>query len=135
MNRQPNLSNLQYRDPTLREVIDYLKSNDENIVIDASGYLQHLTYNNDLIKEDTRQYGGIPLLIRLLQHRNSEVVRNSCGSLKNLAFGRANDINKVCFRLPISFGIINDVYVFRGQLMQMVVLKVCFLYLNRDCFM
>lgn len=38
--------------------------------------------------------GGIPLLIRLLQHRNSEVVRNCCGCLKNLAFGRANDINK-----------------------------------------
>jgi hypothetical protein len=94
MNRQPNLSNLQYRDPTLREVIDYLKNNDENIVVDASGYLQHLTYNNDLIKEDTRQYGGIPLLIRLLQHRNSEIVRNACGSLKNLAFGRTNDINK-----------------------------------------
>ena len=57
MNRQPNMSTLQYRDPTLREVIDYLKHHDENIVADASGYLQHLTYNNDLIKEDTRQYG------------------------------------------------------------------------------
>ncbi|KAI6212213.1 Fibronectin type III domain-containing protein [Aphelenchoides besseyi] len=94
MYRQSDQSNLQWRDPTLKEVIDYLKSNDEDVVLDASGYLQHLTFNNDLIKEDTRKYDGIPLLIRLLQHRNSEVVRNACGSLKNLAFGRGNDVNK-----------------------------------------
>jgi hypothetical protein len=72
MNRQPNLSNLQYRDPTLREVIDYLKSNDEEIVVDASGYLQHLTYNNDLIKEDTRQYGNFINIWEILAFFNCE---------------------------------------------------------------
>ncbi|CAD5227143.1 unnamed protein product [Bursaphelenchus xylophilus] len=94
MYRQPNSSSLQWRDPTLKEVIEYLKSNDEEVVKDASGYLQHLTYHNDLIKEDTRQYGGIPLLIKLLQHPNSEIVRNCCGSLKNLCHGKENDVNK-----------------------------------------
>uniref|UniRef100_A0A915NQH1 Fibronectin type-III domain-containing protein n=1 Tax=Meloidogyne floridensis TaxID=298350 RepID=A0A915NQH1_9BILA len=49
-------SSLQWRDPTLKEVIDYLKSPDPNLVLDASGYLQHLTFNNDLIKEETRNY-------------------------------------------------------------------------------
>jgi hypothetical protein len=38
-------------------VIDYLKSPDQSLVLDASGYLQHLTYNNDTIKEETRNYG------------------------------------------------------------------------------
>lgn len=50
-------SSLQWRDPTLKEVIDYLKSPDQTLVLDASGYLQHLTFNNDLIKEETRNYG------------------------------------------------------------------------------
>ncbi|CAD5221870.1 unnamed protein product [Bursaphelenchus okinawaensis] len=94
MYKQPNSGNLQWRDPTLKEVIEYLKSNDEEVVKDASGYLQHLTYHNELIKEDTRQYGGIPLLVKLLSHSNPEIVRNCCGSLKNLCHGKNNDVNK-----------------------------------------
>ena len=65
------------------------------MLLDASGYLQHLTYHNDVIKEETRQYGGIPLLVKLLDHPNPEIVRNACGCLKNLAYGRENDENKV----------------------------------------
>ncbi|CAK5082181.1 unnamed protein product [Meloidogyne enterolobii] len=87
-------SSLQWRDPTLKEVIDYLKSPDPNLVLDASGYLQHLTFNNDLIKEETRNYGGIECLINLLNSSNQEILRNVCGCLKNLAFGKLNDANK-----------------------------------------
>ncbi|KAI1733330.1 fibronectin type III domain-containing protein [Ditylenchus destructor] len=94
--RQPTGSNLQWRDPTLKEVIDYLKSNDQVVVQDASGYLQHLTFNNDAMKEETRNYGGIPNLIQLLKvpNQNPEILRNACGCLKNLAFGKENDVNK-----------------------------------------
>uniref|UniRef100_A0AC35FXI2 Fibronectin type-III domain-containing protein n=1 Tax=Panagrolaimus sp. PS1159 TaxID=55785 RepID=A0AC35FXI2_9BILA len=60
----------------------------------ASGYLQHLTYNDNVIKEETRSLGGIPLLIRLLDSEQSEIQRNACGCLKNLAFGKENDENK-----------------------------------------
>jgi len=77
-------------------VIDYLQqTRDESLLVDASGYLQHLTYNNDLIKEECRQYNAIPALVNLLNTSSSpEVLRNACGCLKNLAFGRANDPNK-----------------------------------------
>uniref|UniRef100_A0A915E7U3 Fibronectin type-III domain-containing protein n=1 Tax=Ditylenchus dipsaci TaxID=166011 RepID=A0A915E7U3_9BILA len=94
--RQPAGSHLQWRDPTLKEVIDYLKSPDQAVVQDASGYLQHLTYNNDAMKEETRNYGGIPNLIQLLKvpEQNPEILRNACGCLKNLAFGKDNDVNK-----------------------------------------
>uniref|UniRef100_A0A914BU89 Fibronectin type-III domain-containing protein n=1 Tax=Acrobeloides nanus TaxID=290746 RepID=A0A914BU89_9BILA len=92
--RQPNASNLQWRDPTLKEVIDYLLSPDKNIQLDASGYLQHLTYNDNMIKEETRNLGGIPNLIRLLDSDQPEIVRNCCGCLKNLSFGKENDTNK-----------------------------------------
>lgn len=54
-----------------------------------------------MIKEETRQYGGIPLLVKLLEHENSEIVRNACGCLKNLAYGRENDANKVATKLML----------------------------------
>jgi hypothetical protein len=92
--RQPNSGNLHWRDPTLKEVIDYLKNQDPEVQRNASGYLQHLTYNDNVIKEETRSLGGIPLLIRLLDSEQSEIQRNACGCLKNLAFGRENDENK-----------------------------------------
>lgn len=85
---------VQWRDPTLKEVIDYLASPDKNIQLDASGYLQHLTYNDNMIKEETRNLGGIPNLIRLLDSDQPEIVRNCCGCLKNLSFGKENDTNK-----------------------------------------
>lgn len=92
-------------------MIDYLRSGDPSVVQDASGYLQHLTYNNDPIKEETRNYGGIECLIQLLAAgsnkrapppspqlvANAEILRNVCGCLKNLAYGRENDINKVLY--------------------------------------
>uniref|UniRef100_A0A0N5A3Z9 Fibronectin type-III domain-containing protein n=1 Tax=Parastrongyloides trichosuri TaxID=131310 RepID=A0A0N5A3Z9_PARTI len=91
INRQ---ANVQWRDPTLKEVIDYLSSADRNIVIDASGFLQHLTYNDNVVKEDLRNLGGIPILIKLLSSDNSDIVRNSSGCLRNLSYGKENDINK-----------------------------------------
>uniref|UniRef100_A0A0N5B240 Fibronectin type-III domain-containing protein n=1 Tax=Strongyloides papillosus TaxID=174720 RepID=A0A0N5B240_STREA len=91
INRQ---ANVQWRDPTLKEVIDYLSNNDSNIVINASGLLQHLTYNDNVVKEDLRNLGGIPILIRLLGNENFEIVRNSAGCLRNLSYGKENDINK-----------------------------------------
>lgn len=85
---------MQWRDPTLKEVIDYLKSSDPEVQRNASGYLQHLTYNDNVMKEETRNLNGIPLLVRLLDSDQPEIQRNACGCLKNLAFGRENDQNK-----------------------------------------
>uniref|UniRef100_A0AC35U4F1 Fibronectin type-III domain-containing protein n=1 Tax=Rhabditophanes sp. KR3021 TaxID=114890 RepID=A0AC35U4F1_9BILA len=91
MHRQPNL---QWRDPTLKEVIDYLSNHDKNIQLDASGFLQHLTYNDNVVKEETRNYGAIPILIKLLNSDVPDIVRNAAGCLRNLSYGKENDINK-----------------------------------------
>ena len=45
---------MHWRDPTLKEVIEFLDSNDKVQQLNASGYLQHLTYNDNIIKEETR---------------------------------------------------------------------------------
>ena len=51
---------------------------------------------SDAVKEETVELGGIELLVALLRRADMapEALRNICGCLKNLAFGRANDANK-----------------------------------------
>lgn len=85
---------LHWRDPTLREVIEYLDSADKVEQLNASGYLQHLTYNDNAIKEETRELDGIPKLVRLLSSDVPDIQKNVCGCLKNLSFGKENDENK-----------------------------------------
>ncbi|PAV81448.1 hypothetical protein WR25_22270 [Diploscapter pachys] len=86
---------VQWRDPSLKEVIDYLSSSDKEKQLNASGYLQHLTFTDNLIKEETREYGGIPKLINLLKSDSPAIQRNACACLKNLCFGKENDKNKI----------------------------------------
>uniref|UniRef100_A0AAF5RT50 Fibronectin type-III domain-containing protein n=1 Tax=Wuchereria bancrofti TaxID=6293 RepID=A0AAF5RT50_WUCBA len=85
---------LHWRDPTLREVIEYLDSANKVEQLNASGYLQHLTYNDNAIKEETRELDGIPRLVRLLSSDVPDIQKNACGCLKNLSFGKENDENK-----------------------------------------
>ncbi|CAI4221390.1 unnamed protein product [Auanema sp. JU1783] len=95
LNRHPhNSGSLQWRDPTLKEVIDYLDSHDSHKQLNASGFLQHLTYSDDLVKDETRELGGIPKLIHLLKHENPAIQRNACACIKNLCFRSVNDKNK-----------------------------------------
>ncbi|CAI5447841.1 unnamed protein product [Caenorhabditis angaria] len=88
-------NNVQWRDPSLKEVIEYLSSTDKDKQLNASGYLQHLTYSDNLIKEETREYGGIPKLIALLKSDNPRIQKNACACLKNLSYGKENDANKM----------------------------------------
>jgi len=44
----------KWRNPDLREVIDYLSHEDDLIKANAAAYLQHLTYMDDNIKAETR---------------------------------------------------------------------------------
>ncbi|MCP9266055.1 Juxtamembrane domain-associated catenin [Dirofilaria immitis] len=85
---------LHWRDPTLREVIEYLDSANKIEQLNASGYLQHLTFNDNAIKEETRELGGIPKLVRLLSSDVPDIQKNVCGCLKNLSFRKENDENK-----------------------------------------
>lgn len=45
-----------------------------------------------------RRQGGIQLLVDLLDHRMAEVHRSSCGALRNLVYGKANDDNKIALK-------------------------------------
>uniref|UniRef100_A0A0N5AAV2 Fibronectin type-III domain-containing protein n=1 Tax=Syphacia muris TaxID=451379 RepID=A0A0N5AAV2_9BILA len=93
--RRTPRTDVHWRDPTLKEVIEYLDSSDKVEQLNASGYLQHLTYNDNAIKEETRELKGIPKLVRLLNSDVSEIQKNACGCLKNLSFGKENDRNKI----------------------------------------
>ncbi|EFO87390.1 CRE-JAC-1 protein [Caenorhabditis remanei] len=88
-------NNVQWRDPSLKEVIEYLSSQDKDKQLNASGYLQHLTYSDNLIKEETRELGGIPKLIALLRSDTPRIQKNACACLKNLSYGKENDANKL----------------------------------------
>jgi len=46
----------KWRNPDLREVIDYLSHEDDLIKANAAAYLQHLTYMDDNIKAETRLF-------------------------------------------------------------------------------
>ncbi|KIH46887.1 fibronectin type III domain protein, partial [Ancylostoma duodenale] len=94
LHRGKGKGNLQWRDPSLKEVIDYLDNPDREKQLNASGYLQHLTYSDNLIKDETREYGGIPKLIQLLRSDMPVIQKNACACLKNLCFGKENDRNK-----------------------------------------
>ena len=75
-------------------MIEFLNNPNSVIKANAAAYLQHLCYMDDPVKAKTRQLGGIPPLVGLLQHEIPEIHRNSCGALRNLSYGRQNDENK-----------------------------------------
>ncbi|KAL3289721.1 hypothetical protein HHI36_023121 [Cryptolaemus montrouzieri] len=85
---------MRWRDPNLTEVIGFLNNPNNVIKANAAAYLQHLCYMDDPNKQKTRALGGIPPLVKLLNHECHEVYRNACGALRNLSYGRQNDENK-----------------------------------------
>ncbi|XP_075219493.1 catenin delta-2-like isoform X2 [Lycorma delicatula] len=85
---------MRWRDPNLTEVISFLSNPNNVIKANAAAYLQHLCYMDDPNKQKTRTLGGIPPLVKLLNHESPDVYRNACGALRNLSYGRQNDENK-----------------------------------------
>lgn len=85
---------VKWRDPNLTEVINFLNNPNNVIKANAAAYLQHLCYMDDPNKQRTRVLGGIPILVKLLNHESPEVYRNASGALRNLSYGRQNDENK-----------------------------------------
>lgn len=92
--RDEDQRGMRWRDPNLTEVIGFLNNQNNVIKANAAAYLQHLCYMDDPNKQKTRALGGIPPLVRLLNHECHEVYRNACGALRNLSYGRQNDENK-----------------------------------------
>ncbi|XP_051971648.1 splicing regulator ARVCF-like isoform X2 [Xyrauchen texanus] len=87
----------RWRDPNLREVIAMLSHPMDPVKSNAAAYLQHLCYENDNVKQEVRQLGGIPILVGLLDHPKPEVHRKACGALRNISFGR-DSFNKVAIK-------------------------------------
>ena len=62
------------------------------IIVNVNCYLNH------------RELGGIPILVRLLDHDLDEVHRSAAACLRNLSYSKARDENKVnCVRKTIAF--------------------------------
>ncbi|XP_060559042.1 splicing regulator ARVCF-like isoform X4 [Ruditapes philippinarum] len=89
-----NGGTMRWRSPDLQEVIDFLSHPSDMIKANAAGYITHLSYMDDSIKQKVRGLDGIPLLVDLLNSEFPEVHKNACGALKNLSYGRNNDENK-----------------------------------------
>lgn len=89
---------VRWRDPDLHEVIEFLGHPNSVIKANAAAYLQHLCFMDDAKKQKTRALGGIPPLINLLNQDVPEVLKNACGALRNLSYGRKNDENKRAIR-------------------------------------
>jgi len=73
---------VRWRDPDLHEVIAFLNNPNAVVKANAAAYLQHLCYNSDPIKQQTRLLGGIPPLVALIGCEPADVHRNACGALR-----------------------------------------------------
>lgn len=75
-------SGLKWRDPNFTEVINFLNNPNDSVKANAAAYLQHLCYMDDPNKQKTRALGGIPPLVKLLNHESPVVYRNAAGALR-----------------------------------------------------
>uniref|UniRef100_A0A674P640 Catenin (cadherin-associated protein), delta 2b n=1 Tax=Takifugu rubripes TaxID=31033 RepID=A0A674P640_TAKRU len=105
LGRSPSVDSIQkdprefgWRDPELPEVIQMLQHQFPSVQSNAAAYLQHLCFGDNKIKTEIRRQGGIQLLVDLLDHRLTDVHRSSCGALRNLVYGKANDDNKIALK-------------------------------------
>lgn len=73
---------LKWRDPNFTEVISFLTNPNDTVKANAAAYLQHLCYMDDPNKQKTRALGGIPPLVKLLNHESPAVYRNAAGALR-----------------------------------------------------
>ncbi|XP_013859155.1 armadillo repeat protein deleted in velo-cardio-facial syndrome isoform X2 [Austrofundulus limnaeus] len=87
----------RWRDPNLHEVIAMLRHPMDPVKSNAAAYLQHLCYENDLIKQEVRQLNGVPVLVELLDHPKAEVHRKACGALRNISYGKDHN-NKMAIK-------------------------------------
>ena len=74
---------VRWRDPDLHEVIAFLNNPNAVVKANAAAYLQHLCYNSDPVKQQTRLLGGIPPLVALVSSEHPDVHRNACGALRS----------------------------------------------------
>ncbi|XP_058971580.2 lipoxygenase homology domain-containing protein 1 isoform X1 [Pocillopora verrucosa] len=90
-----NYGRLVGQEPDIPDLIDYMQSGDEVKIINAAGYLQHLCYSKEYVKDKVRDLGGIPVIVRLLRHSEWRVRYAAVCLLRNLSFSMKNDANRL----------------------------------------
>ncbi|KAL2104227.1 hypothetical protein ACEWY4_001095 [Coilia grayii] len=80
-------------DITLKEAVEYLSKEEGNYQLWGASFIQHATFKEDKSKQEVLQLGGIPPLVALLQHSNSQVQQTAAAALRNLVF--KNHANKL----------------------------------------
>ncbi|KAL9978718.1 hypothetical protein ACROYT_G016268 [Oculina patagonica] len=82
-------------EPDLQDLIEYLQTDDVTLIVNSANYLQHLSYSDEQVKVKVRELGGIPILVRLLDHELEEIHRSAAASLRNLSYSKSRDENKL----------------------------------------
>ncbi|XP_063065484.1 plakophilin-1 isoform X2 [Engraulis encrasicolus] len=80
-------------DITLKEAVEYLSKEEGNYQLWGASFIQHATFNQDKAKQEVLELGGIPPLVALLRHSNSQVQQTAAAALRNLVF--KNPANKM----------------------------------------
>ncbi|XP_075261578.1 uncharacterized protein LOC142353233 isoform X2 [Convolutriloba macropyga] len=88
----------RWRNPTLIEILDYLDHEDPRIVLNATGYLQHLTFEDQAMKVKTRENNGVVIIARMLEESSPELKKNLLGILRNMSFGKGTIENKLAIQ-------------------------------------
>lgn len=90
-----NYGQLVGQEPDIPDLIDYMQSGDETRIINAAGYLQHLCYSKENVKDKVRELGGIPVIVRLLRHSQWRIRYAALCLLRNLSFSVKHDANRL----------------------------------------
>ena len=71
------------QEPDIPDLIDYMQSGDETRIINAAGYLQHLCYSKENVKDKVRYLGGLfvhyyilPMLGKAEEKKEGTSVKN-----------------------------------------------------------
>ncbi|EDV21851.1 uncharacterized protein TRIADDRAFT_13097, partial [Trichoplax adhaerens] len=78
----------------IEDAVNMLKSDNSIHSINAAVHLQHACFNNDGVKATIKRLGGILHLVRMVDSKNEEIQLSAIATLRNLAYGKANDESK-----------------------------------------
>lgn len=90
-----NHGQLVGQEPDIPDLIEFMQSGDDIKVINAAGYLQHLCYSKENVKDKVRELGGIQVIVRLLRHPEWRVRYAAICLLRNLSFSLKYDANRM----------------------------------------
>uniref|UniRef100_A0A1I8IZ61 Atx10homo_assoc domain-containing protein n=1 Tax=Macrostomum lignano TaxID=282301 RepID=A0A1I8IZ61_9PLAT len=89
-----------FRDPTMADLVAYLRSDNDKTVLNATAFIQHVTFADNFAKVEFFRLGGLPQLVVLLQAavgggrgQGFDLLRNLLGIVRNVTFRSNQDEN------------------------------------------